>query len=118
MNTTPKDGGPAFPRATTLNPTTAQPWNDEQQGMSLRVWLAGIIMQGIAASETENYGFTDQYMGTDGKPTYRKSMYPFKDGKEDYSQSPVQLPLFKTKYQQEAELAYARADALLALQHT
>lgn len=36
----PNTGGPAFPRVATI-------WNDEQDGMSLRAWLAGMAMQGF-----------------------------------------------------------------------
>lgn len=49
------DGGPAFPRATTLNPTGV-PWNDEQQGMSLRDYYAGQALAGELASQSGNCG--------------------------------------------------------------
>lgn len=47
----PNDGGPAFPRATTIG-ANGQPWNDEQPGMSLRAWMAGMAMQGLMSDST------------------------------------------------------------------
>lgn len=62
--TTPINGNdPAFPRATTMNPVTGQPWNDEQPGIPIRALLAGMALQGIISglfSNPDVCGFTVQ----------------------------------------------------------
>lgn len=49
------DGGPAFPRASTLKPN-GESWTDSQFGMTLRDWFAGQAMAEIYAARFDlNY---------------------------------------------------------------
>lgn len=102
---TPKDGGPAFP---------CERYGD-QIGMSLRNYFAGCALQGMCAGESEDFHFSNLYLGLDGKPTERGMQYPLgADGQPDFTKKPVELKMLKSKYQREAEEAYKRADAMLA----
>ena len=45
------DGGPAFPRPAGHSGTPGRQ-NNEQDGMTLRDWFAGMVLQGLCAHQT------------------------------------------------------------------
>ena len=51
------DGGPAFPRA-------GSDYNKAQEGMSLRDWLAGQVLQGLASDTAYIWNRTNEEVAT------------------------------------------------------
>ena len=111
MNT-PPNGGPAFPFEGLR--TLGESYHNGSAGMSLRAWYAGLAMQGILASESEDTGYTVTYLNGNGKETYRLESPPVIDGKEDLSKPWVPNKILRTVEQNQARAAVAAADALIA----
>ena len=55
--TQPNDGGPAFPRA-------GSDYVKAQEGMSLRDWLAGQVIQGLASDTAYIWNRTNEEVAT------------------------------------------------------